>query len=111
MPPQVGAATAGGVEAAATAVGEQVDPFLGDPGPSGSTPEEGGGEGRGDAANGLPQGEGCKENIKPLKRGRTAKAIAAACGGGLGGGGGGSVSSSASSRVLADLKRCASVCK
>lgn len=106
MPAQAGASAAGATEAVAAGAGEQVSPSLGEPGLSGADPEEGGGEGRGDAAHDVPKWEGCKENIKPLKRGRTVEAIAAACGGGLGGGGG---SASSSARVLADLKRCVSV--
>lgn len=90
--------------AAAAAAGQEEGASLSEPGvSSAATSEQGGGN---DAGQDFGW-EGCKENVKPLKRGRKVDAInAGAFGGGLGGGGGGRDSGcSSSARVLADLKR------
>eukprot|EP00752_Nemacystus_decipiens_P018541 g16624.t1 len=93
--------------AAAAAAGQNGGAALSEPGGSYSaTPEEG--EGSSNAGQDFGW-EGCKENVKPLKRGRKVDAIlAGSFGGGLGGGGGsgsGDSGCSSSARVLADLKR------
>lgn len=92
----------GGGTQAATPAGQQGGASVGEPaGSSSAEAEEGGGNAGQDFG-----WEGCKENVKPLKRGRKVDAIhAGAFGGGLGGGGGGDSGCSSSARVLADLKR------